>query len=527
MIRAILVDDDEIICMGLRQCIPWEDYGIDIVGVAHDGEVALQIVEEFEPEIAIVDIDMPFIDGLEFADIVRDKYPQMHVIILTASKEFTDAQEAIRVKVFAYLTKPFSNADILKTVTKVIGKIEIDRKERKEISSNISAIKKEYLQNLITEGIMNESTCSVCGIVDINNNFCVAIIRFETISDVQTLNGKLVEDYAIVSKHLKIKLDAYCQTHTYIKTLSIMNRIIILGEFEENEGEHMFHIIVDEIMGLLQMEELLLYAGVGRSYKSVYDVHYSYVEANKAVIESYDYGNNNVVFYQEAESIVYEYDIQLNIHKQRITVHMESGQYWKVNKEIEDLFEKIKHNRKMSLSQLRATIIDLMLCLYKSTNDDILHEHFLGQMQTLIDELVSATNILKMEKLAKKNILQLCMCLMEKEEQNTGNSVNLALKYMQKNFSKPDLTLKEVAEEVHISANYLSSMFKEREGDSYINCLNNFRMEEAKKLLVDQDVKMYEIAFRTGFNSSQYFSNCFKKYTGVTPREYRSKHMER
>ena len=82
MYKLLIADDDEIICRGLGTCIPWEENNIEITGLVYDGEMALECVEREKPDIVIVDINMPFMDGIEFSYAVRQNYPEIKIIML-------------------------------------------------------------------------------------------------------------------------------------------------------------------------------------------------------------------------------------------------------------------------------------------------------------------------------------------------------------------------------------------------------------------------------------------------------------
>ena len=100
-------------------------------------------------------------------------------------------------------------------------------------------------------------------------------------------------------------------------------------------------------------------------------------------------------------------------------------------------------------------------------------------------------------------------------------TVQRAMDYIKKNYDNPDLVFKDVADEVHLSTSYLSILMKKYGNINYNQYLNEVRIENAKKLLASPDTKSYEVAYRVGFNSSQYFSSTFKKIVGVTPNDYK------
>jgi ligand-binding sensor domain-containing protein/AraC-like DNA-binding protein len=98
----------------------------------------------------------------------------------------------------------------------------------------------------------------------------------------------------------------------------------------------------------------------------------------------------------------------------------------------------------------------------------------------------------------------------------------------EKPFLNPDLTLRDLAKMLHLHPNYLSQIINERIGVSYNDYVNRYRIEEAKKRLIDSDGgirNVLEIALDTGFYSKSVFNSAFKKFTGMTPSQYRKKHL--
>ena len=107
MLKVFLVEDEVLIREGLRDKIPWEQYGFRLVGEAADGEVALPLIRKARPDVLITDIKMPFMDGLALSRIVREEFPGIKIIIISGYDDFEYAREAISVGVDQYLLKPF------------------------------------------------------------------------------------------------------------------------------------------------------------------------------------------------------------------------------------------------------------------------------------------------------------------------------------------------------------------------------------------------------------------------------------
>ncbi|WP_159067682.1 response regulator, partial [Paenibacillus ihuae] len=128
MKKVMLVDDEILIRESIRECVDWEKEGFIYCGDAPDGELALPLIEQQLPDILITDIKMPFMDGLELSSVVRQRLPQIKIIILSGHNDFQYAQTALRLGVEDYCLKPFSSADLIQLLHAV--SVRIDEEQR-------------------------------------------------------------------------------------------------------------------------------------------------------------------------------------------------------------------------------------------------------------------------------------------------------------------------------------------------------------------------------------------------------------
>ena len=119
-----------------------------------------------------------------------------------------------------------------------------------------------------------------------------------------------------------------------------------------------------------------------------------------------------------------------------------------------------------------------------------------------------------------KNLLLLYRAAEEKK--NPGQElVSRIDEIMGEHLSDLQFSLDDVAAELYISPNYLRQLFKQASGQTFTEHLTEMRMKEAQRLLDDESLKIYEVAERTGYADSRYFSVCYKKYWHITPTDYR------
>lgn len=134
MYRLLVADDEALIRRGIQQLIDWKSLGIQEVYEAENGEEALRIVETFRPEIVLLDINMPKIDGLSVAKKIKILSPETKIAIITGYNYFDYAQSAIKIGVEDYILKPVSKQEVSEIISKLVHSLQ-RRKVLKEIPS--------------------------------------------------------------------------------------------------------------------------------------------------------------------------------------------------------------------------------------------------------------------------------------------------------------------------------------------------------------------------------------------------------
>lgn len=119
--KVLIVDDETLIREGLASTLAWNELGIDTVLTAEDGEQALALFQEHLPELVLTDICMPFIDGLQFTEQIRNLAPDTCIIIISGYDEFSYAQTAVRLNVFEYVLKPIFLDKLSQTVRRAVA----------------------------------------------------------------------------------------------------------------------------------------------------------------------------------------------------------------------------------------------------------------------------------------------------------------------------------------------------------------------------------------------------------------------
>ncbi len=152
MWKLLIADDEPKIRKGLRNSLNWAEIGVEIIGEAEDGEIALDIVRSNHPDIILLDICMPFINGLQLIEKVKQEYDECIMIVVTGHDEFSYAREALRLGVFDYVLKPVSKEQLHNVVIKAIDEISSIKNRNKyykwaqnQLSQNYKILKEKFM----------------------------------------------------------------------------------------------------------------------------------------------------------------------------------------------------------------------------------------------------------------------------------------------------------------------------------------------------------------------------------------------
>ncbi|SHH72509.1 response regulator transcription factor [Clostridium grantii] len=154
-IRVLLIDDDEVIREGMKDSIPWDELGFEVIGEADNGKSGIDIINNKEPDMVILDIKMPQMDGLEVSTWIRKNYPEIKIMLLSGYSDFEYARRAIREKVIEYALKPVYKPDFIDLLKNIKSKIIIEQDNKIQESIHIK-INEKYKVDEKSDNKINE-----------------------------------------------------------------------------------------------------------------------------------------------------------------------------------------------------------------------------------------------------------------------------------------------------------------------------------------------------------------------------------
>ena len=161
---VLLVDDEEDVVRTIMVKTDWESLGYRVIGYAHNGVEALEIAEEYQPDVVMTDIKMPYMDGLTLGRKLKEMYPSVKIILFSGFDDFEYAKEAIKLEVEEYLLKPVDPSEISEIFRRIRDTLDKQRNERQ----NMDKLKEYYLQFFlnITEMLKSESIYALDDVIE-------------------------------------------------------------------------------------------------------------------------------------------------------------------------------------------------------------------------------------------------------------------------------------------------------------------------------------------------------------------------
>jgi len=533
VLKIIFIDDESLTVKMLKKLLDWKSLDIEVAGDASNGLDALSLVERVNPDIILVDIKMPVMDGLKFMEELKNRKIRAAVIVLSAYSEFTYAQKAISYGARDYLLKPIDENKLLEIIFKI--KSEIVEESRRLLEYELSrkkaaeVVKIEYsrtLTDVINSKMLDETAQEKLRNIGKNlllDNYTVIVIRVE--EEAAVLNNLVPKGISMdaVSIVESVLLNHNKNGVVFKKGAGEIICIInAVNEFlEKADEEALKRLYTDVIVQINIYKKNNIYIGISNATTDILNLKKAYDQAFKAAENSFYEGINKVFSFNETNFKTLNYTVMVADIEKKLIERFEMG----LSDKIEELLDALKvrfFQNRLSPRNVYAICYELLLSVKKSVFTSLTQSDFKAAIMDLnLDVLESNLTLDTLIDCVKRTIFEALDCIQSSRNNPGKNCIKKVKEYLKLNYSS-QVTLEEVAEKVSVSKNYLCKIFKLEEGKSVWNYLTEIRIEKAKELLKNSDMKSYEIASLIGYDSMYYFSNTFKKYVGLSPMEYRN-----
>lgn len=532
MIKVVIADDEDKICQLIYKLVDWNSLDMDVVGIAHNGLEALELVKIHIPDIVITDIRMPGYNGLEFIEKVKEINFLIDFIIISGYQHFEYAQKAIKFGVSDYLLKPIKKDELHNTLVRMrdnfllrAEQISNEEKMKINLKNNIVKLRAEFFSGVLFQRRKIKEYSMDTINLEYKYNFKeglfqVVAIKIDGIDKYYFSNIKFLQEK--IYQIIEYNLNEYCYDFESLFENNIC--YIILNFCEENKKQvrKQAKCILAEI--LLQKDilgDVECTIGLGITEEDIQNINISLRTAIYAYEQRLVFGTNRVIendFSKETcisdSSDFFEFNKKFNSALDRLNVN-------DTTMAIYFLKEKIKkgpHTSGHEILQITKEICNIYL--FNMRNNKII----LDKSNSFFEDFSSGVNnygsINKLFDYLNLKIISSLEKVIEDKKQMDTKPIREAKQYMQDNF-KSSISLDEVSHRVGFNASYFSVLFKKDTGYTFLEYLSEIRMNKAKDLLKETNYSIANICREVGYSDVKYFTKVFTKYTGLRPNAYR------
>lgn len=537
MLKVFLVEDETIIREGLRDIIPWQQYGFTLVGDASDGEQALPMIRKLKPDVLITDIKMPFMDGLALSNLVSKEFPNTKILIISGYDDFEYARQAIRIGVEQYLLKPITKAMLIKTLSEVQEKIQNEREQenylekfRSEMQEYEQFSRRRFFEQIVAGQLSVKEIYEKAGELHIPIHAqCYNIILYSFRYKNERVNR--VEDGQDAMTQIRDGLTQFFLMYPeYLLFRWNLTTYAVLIRGDENQIQALTQRCVETIrLHMLPHEhEVSWHTAIGEPTLRLSGLQPCFDEVSRIFSYRHLMSSRHILTREvtqsfesgEDESSLKNLDIS-KIDPGILNGFLQNG----ILEELDDFVNEY-------VDGLCDAAASKLFCQYLVLNVRFTAISFAESLGYSQEEFLERTSgvqniaqTLTVQEL-KEYIRQMLSAALEfRESESKSQSRNMirqALEYIEENYADENISLKEVAGYTNVSANYFSAVFSQEMRQTFVEYLTQKRMEKAKELLRRTDKRSAEIAAEVGYKDPHYFSFVFRKTQGCTPRDYRT-----
>lgn len=512
--RVMIADDEPIMRKAMQSLVNWEELECRLVHVASSGQEVMEQLKSEVPDILILDIQMPGMNGIDIARCVWEEKLEAKVILLTAYADFSYAQSAIKYDVVDYVIKTGAFEDLIRALEK--AKNQIQEQKVRQNMENMDALKENFFKSIFDGTLYQRDEIEVRAKrigVELKEGCCVLVIHFSYCED-----KKRDYVYQSLMNFLSMVFEGQMICGMAVRKDMIVVVVSVgTGDFSLQMKKRCIQI-VEMMESFMKMH---VFIGISKPGKELQELKNALDEAEYAVKEGLFYETSKINYYQgpqseKKESLEYadkylkelrhaikkgKKDTALELFQEAIEALIKEGSSVST---ILDICIEIQSWCKKYLAEYDKSLYDA-LPYERSISQKIYQCKHVRQYMELMNRIIGNTSDYIHVAVSKKNVI-----------------IYEAEKYIEENYQK-SITVSEISRHVGVSLSYLSRIYKETAGNTLINYINQKKVEKAKEYLRSTDMKIYEIAEALGFENATYFSYFFKKNTGMSPKEYQEK----
>jgi two-component system response regulator YesN len=534
--NLMIVEDEARLRQSLAGSIPWEEHGIEVVGLAASGAEALRLFDLKKPDLLLLDVQMPEMDGLTLVRALREKDAHLKTVILSGHDNFAYAQQALEFGVSKYLLKPAGERDILEAVLEAAGRLrrELDRRYgeerlRQRWDEHLPRLREAFcsrlLQGYFAPGEAERLAADYGLKCHSGGRYAVAVV------DAEPQRGAADEGAPASGGSARARFSAYLLARSLLARedcwicldgQGYVSLVFALRpEADPNAELLRAHAALDRLLSRTREGlGIVCSAGISGTAEGLHGLAALYRQACRALQERIVYGTGIAIPYREPETqagpAVPAAGAEL---EKALEAALETGDAESARRAVSQIWDETL-DKAGTADEMHEGILSVSSLLVR-----FIQNQGLGAREVLREHFPYFQNVkLLTAKEQLRNWLEgSAEAIAEFQHRRRGEKRHhfvAALLDIAREELDREVTLHTAAERLYVNPSYLSRLFKQEMGRTFSDYVLELKMEKAKRLLTE-GAKVYDAARMVGYRDVSYFTKVFRKYWGATPGEIR------
>lgn len=515
MIKVMIADDDYLVRLDLHTQIEWLEEGYELLDDAVNGLDAMDKIQSNHPDILILDMEMPKMNGIELLQWLNESNITIKVIVLSCHDDYSNVKEAMRLGAVDYILKhTYQKEELIEVLDKTREKMAEEKDESFALGKIRILAKRKQLWDVFN-GIKEPSKAFMANLFDLQENEVESSKYIITVFSVD--KSYILSDSEMQTIHSAI-IDFYTAIEGCIIIAAQKNRYVLLHRYEYLYSTM---VIYDKLMKeanalrdrLETLSSLTLTCGMSLLFEDEGALKSHFHDAVKVLSYRYYTGHNQMISPMDVEVYTNDLPYTPDQLKQQLKTYLFDSD--NLEETVAAFYKSLKDDKITmdEMNKARTVIKDQcfeLLNQYGAGHQSVAEQYeSLDYCETMEED---AATLAKFMKTFHQQIA-------DRKTSTSDHMIEEMLADIKKQYSE-HISLKTYADRYYVSTGHLSFLFKKSTGKTFVDYLNAYRIERAKALLLNKDVKIYEVADAVGISNYRYFTKIFKTYVKVTPKAY-------
>ncbi|MBP1963306.1 response regulator transcription factor [Paenibacillus aceris] len=520
MYKVMIVDDEPLILKGMHAIIDWKRHGLRILSQAESGEEAIERFLEDPVDIIITDICMQGISGLQLIETVKSLDSNAKFIVLSGYDDFQYVKEGIRLGIENYLIKPIDVKELEATLEAAVQKLEQDGLRRNRSAEEKQVLRNNVLNRWMSQSISMSELKNRAEMIDLSldeRSYAVvmsSLLRTEPEGEAfsQEVRNEMIAE---LFNEVQVLFAKAFFSYTNMWFINQEADIVIL--FSDAGGTLKRDVLYRELQELhkviMERWQVGMRFSIGPTVQNYADVPESYRKAQEQQMRSSI--QDDAMILDGDKPYSWKPNIELLQDRLAFTSLLAKRDREGIGRWIDDSFNRIKEQKDISLADIQDVAMDLLIVIGKQVGMN----HF---METFT-QLFRFRNLEQIRHFVLKYV-DTRLEAIHFTDKNLSPIIRKMVSDIHANYES-ELSLKTLGNRYHVHPIYLGQLFKKEMGIGFTNYINQYRIQIAKELLLNSDLKANEIARKIGYTDSNYFYKLFTKLVEVSPTHFRNLHQ--